>query len=52
MQYDEFVRSVTQNAGIPWEDAERLTAATLQTLASGSPVGRRPKTSRGSFPRS
>jgi uncharacterized protein (DUF2267 family) len=33
VQYDEFIRSVAQGADIPWQDAERLTAATLQTLA-------------------
>jgi uncharacterized protein (DUF2267 family) len=33
VQYDEFIRSVAQGAGIPWEDAERVAAATLQTLA-------------------
>jgi uncharacterized protein (DUF2267 family) len=33
VQHDEFIRSVAQGAGIPWEDAERVTAATLQTLA-------------------
>ena len=33
LQYDEFIRSVAERAGISREDAERLTAATLQTLA-------------------
>jgi uncharacterized protein (DUF2267 family) len=33
VQYDEFIRSVAQGADISWEDAERLTAATLRTLA-------------------
>ena len=33
MQYDEFIRSVAQQADISWEEAERLTAATLRTLA-------------------
>jgi uncharacterized protein (DUF2267 family) len=33
VQYDEFIRSVAQGAGISREDAERLTAATLRTLA-------------------
>jgi uncharacterized protein (DUF2267 family) len=33
VQYDDFIRSVAQRADIAWEDAERLTAATLQTLA-------------------
>ena len=33
VHYDEFIRSVAQGADIPWEDAERLTVATLRTLA-------------------
>ena len=33
MQYDEFIGSVAQGAGISREEAERLTVATLQTLA-------------------
>jgi uncharacterized protein (DUF2267 family) len=33
VKYDEFIRSVAQGAGISREDAERLTAATLHTLA-------------------
>jgi uncharacterized protein (DUF2267 family) len=33
VRYDEFIRSVTEDAGISREDAERLTAATLRTLA-------------------
>jgi uncharacterized protein (DUF2267 family) len=33
VQYDDFIRSVAQRADIAREDAERLTAATLQTLA-------------------
>jgi uncharacterized protein (DUF2267 family) len=33
VQYDEFIRSVAEGAGISREDAERLTAATLRTLA-------------------
>jgi uncharacterized protein (DUF2267 family) len=33
VQYDEFIKSVAEGAGISREDAERLTAATLQTLA-------------------
>jgi uncharacterized protein (DUF2267 family) len=33
VQYDEFIRSVAEGAGISREEAERLTAATLQTLA-------------------
>jgi uncharacterized protein (DUF2267 family) len=33
MQYDEFIRSVAERADISQEDADRLTAATLRTLA-------------------
>ena len=33
MQYDEFIESVAQGAGISRDEAERVTAATLQTLA-------------------
>jgi uncharacterized protein (DUF2267 family) len=33
VQYDEFIGSVAEGAGISREDAERLTAATLETLA-------------------
>jgi uncharacterized protein (DUF2267 family) len=33
VQYDEFIGSVAEGAGISRDDAERLTAATLQTLA-------------------
>lgn len=33
MQYDELIRTVSSRAGIPSEQAERATRATLQTLA-------------------
>lgn len=33
MQYDELIRAVSSRAGIPSEQAERATRATLQTLA-------------------
>ena len=33
MRYDEFITSVAEDAGISREEAERLTAATLRTLA-------------------
>ena len=33
MQYDEFIESVARGAGISREEAERITAATLRTLA-------------------
>ncbi|GAA1129315.1 DUF2267 domain-containing protein [Nocardioides aquiterrae] len=33
MTYDEFIRSVADGAGISQAEAERLTAATLRTLA-------------------
>jgi uncharacterized protein (DUF2267 family) len=33
VQYDEFIAKVAQDAAVPREDAEALTAATLHTLA-------------------
>jgi len=33
VKYDEFIRSVAQGAAISYEDAERVTEATLRTLA-------------------
>lgn len=39
VRYDEFIRSVARQAGVSREDAERLTAATLQTLAERVAAG-------------
>ncbi|MCW2850452.1 MAG: hypothetical protein JWM84_116 [Nocardioides sp.] len=49
MQYDEFIRSVAERADISREDADRLTAATLRTLAERI-TGGRPRIWRRSFP--